>query len=552
MSEPIRSHGFTALGPVHEALAKLRGWPALGFSALLGAFAALAFAPFHLTPALIISVTGLIWMMDGARGQARWGRALFMRGWAFGYGFFLVGMYWTASPFLIEPEKHAIFIWMPLIALPGGMALIWAAATALAGAFWSASPSRIFIFAVFMALAELVRGHLFGGFPWNIFGTTWSPGGALSQAASLGGVYWLTLVTLFICGAPAALVDTRDARGVIGRALPVIAAVMLIGFGWAWGAQRLATPPVMSEDTVVLMDAGIPQAEKYQGTGDKVLARYGTFLRDIESDPNDIIIWPEGALPFDLLANNYALDVISAYLGNRTLIVGTTRRSLDGAEGVYNNSLAVLQTEAGRAELIALYDKHRLVPFGELPATEIVPFGNAIAGILPGPMQQMAKSGFEPGSEPTVLFPRDLPPFIAMICYEGLFPEIARKAGPQRDEARWIVVVSNDAWFGSGMGPAQHYAQNRYRSIETGLPMARVASRGATAVVDAFGRETARGQRVSGDPDRWVSSVVRTPLPAPYLDADGQPNTPYQKYGPALFWLTLVLFSVLAFLAWRR
>ena len=546
MSSAIRSHGFTALGPLHEALAKLIGWRALGFAALLGAFSALAFAPFHLTPALIVSVTCLIWMMDGARGMIRWGRAMFMRGWAFGFGFFLIGMHWTASPFLVEPEKHAVFLWMPLIALPGGMALIWGAGAALAGAFWSASPSRVFIFSIFFALSELTRGHLFGGFPWNIFGTTWSPGHALSQAAAIGGVYWLTLLTLFISAAPAAMVDTRESRGVMGRALPLLIAVILIGFGWAWGAQRIAQPSAMSEDTVVLMDAGIPQAQKYSGRGEAVLERYGKFLRDVESDPNDIVIWPEGALPFELLANNYALDVISAYLGQRSLIVGTTRRSFDGRDGVYHNSLAVLQTESGRAELIALYDKHRLVPFGELPASRIIPFGEYMSSFLPGPMQQLATSGFEPGSEPTVLFPANLPPFVALICYEGLFPEITRTAGPQREEAKWIVTISNDAWFGSGMGPAQHYAQNRYRAIESGLPMARVASRGATAMVDGLGRETARGQRVTGDPAGWVSSVVRTPLPA------AMPVTPYQRYGPALFWLTLTGFVVLAFVSWRR
>lgn len=546
MSSAIRSHGFTALGPLHEGLAKLIGWKACGFAVLLGAFSALAFAPFHLTPALIISVTGLIWMMDGARGMIRWGRAMFMRGWAFGFGFFLVGMHWTAAPFLIEPEKHAVFIWMPLIALPGGMALIWGAGAALAGAFWSASPSRVFIFSIFFALSELVRGHLFGGFPWNIFGTTWAPGHALSQAAAIGGVYWLTLLTLFVSAAPAAMVDTRETRGVLGRALPVLLAVMLIGFGWAWGAQRIAQPPEMSEETVVLMDAGIPQTKKYNGNDETVLERYGAFLRDAESSPDDIVIWPEGALPFELLANNYALDVISAYLGQRTLIVGTVRRSFDGNDGVYHNSLAVLQTESGRAELIALYDKHRLVPFGELPASEIIPFGNYMSSLLPGAMQQLATAGFVPGSEPTVLFPANLPPFISLVCYEGLFPEITRKAGPQRSEAEWIVTVSNDAWFGAGMGPAQHYAQNRYRSIESGLPMARVASRGATAMVDGLGRETARGQRFAGDPPGWVSSVVRTPLPA------ALPVTPYQRYGPALFWLTLTGFVVLAFVSWRR
>ena len=208
-----RSHGLRVLTATHEAVARTRGLTAMLFAILLGAFCALGFAPFHLSPTLVISLTGLIWMLDGARSQRQWGRAMFARAWAFGFGYFLIGMYWTALPFLVEPEKHAIFLWMPLIALPGGMALIWGAACALAGAFWSASPSRVFIFAVFMGGAELIRGTLFGGFPWNLPGTTWAPGGALSQVASIGGVYWLTLITLLVTASPAALVGTREEKG---------------------------------------------------------------------------------------------------------------------------------------------------------------------------------------------------------------------------------------------------------------------------------------------------------------------------------------------------
>jgi apolipoprotein N-acyltransferase len=527
-------------------MAKLSGLAATFVAMLLGAIAALGFAPFHFTPALVISLTGIVWMTDGARLKEKWGRSTFLRGWAFGYGFFLISMYWTVSPFLVDPAQHAAYIWMPLVLLPGGMALIWGAGFSLAGAFWSASPSRVFIFAVFMALAELLRGHLFGGFPWNLFGTTWTPGGALSQAASLGGVYWLTLLTLFACAAPAALVDTRDVRGVIGRGFPVTMAVIIAGFGWAWGAQRIASPSQMTGQHVVLMDPGVPQAEKYNGAADQLLRRYLTFLETVDGSDDDIIIWPEGALPFYLLTNTYAIDTISSYLGNRTLIVGATRRGLDEEETLYFNSLAVLDAENGQSELIALYDKHRLVPFGELAAADIIPFGHAMAGLLPDAMQQLASSGLDPGTEPTVLFPRGMPPFVALICYEGLFPEITRNARPQRDQARWIVTISNDAWFGRGLGPAQHYAQNRYRAIESGLPMARVASRGATAMIDGFGRETAHGQRMPGDPQGWVSSVVRAPLPEP------APPTGYQRFGPALFWLTLAGFTVLAFFTWRR
>ncbi len=550
--QETRSRGLGVLTALHEAVARTRGLTATLFAVLLGAFCALGFAPFHLTPALVIAFVGLIWMIDGARSQRQWGRAIFARAWAFGFGYFLIGMYWTALPFLVEPEKHAIFIWMPLILLPGGMALIWGAACALAGAFWSASPSRVFIFALFMGGAELIRGTLFGGFPWNLPGTTWTPGGALSQVVSIGGVYWLTLVTLFVAASPAALVDTRDSNGVLGRALPIAVSVALVGFSFAWGSQRLASDTIMTERSILLMDAGVPQAEKFDNGGEPVVARYIELLQDVPSEDGDIIIWPEGALPSGLLPNPYlpnydALELVSAFLDRRALIAGSTRFTRDDQSVTAYNSLVMFTSGANAATLTALYDKHRLVPFGELPATKIIPFGESLAGILPGAIQRAAENGFEPGAEPTVLLPQIVaPPFIPLICYEGLFPEIVRKAQPQRAAAEWIVVISNDAWFGGGLGPAQHYAQNRYRAIESGLPMARVATRGMTAMVDGYGREIARGNPAPGDPAGWRSAVVRTGLPAKLE------NTPYQRFGETFFWLTMVLFAGLAFTTWRR
>jgi apolipoprotein N-acyltransferase len=77
---------------------------------------------------------------------------------------------------------------------------------------------------------------------------------------------------------------------------------------------------------------------------------------------------------------------------------------------------------------------------------------------------------------------------VVLICYEAIFPGMV-----PRGEGRpgWIVMVTNDAWFGGGAGPAQHYAMARYRAIEEGLPVARAASGGTSAIVDAHGREVA-------------------------------------------------------------
>jgi len=428
------------------------------------------------------------------------------------------------------------------------MAIIWGAAAAIAGAFWSSSPSRIFVFALFFSLAELVRGILFGGFPWNLAGTTWGPGGPLSQLAALGGVYWLSMITVLVMSAPAALVDTRDARGMILRVMPIILAAAIMGAGWTWGYQRLAQDTEMSDYNLVLMDAGVPQAEKFDRQGEPVLVRYANLLRDVPSEPGDIVVWPEGALPFDLFQSNTALDIISAFLGQRSLIVGTARRGGPAGAPVFYNTLAIFKAGQSTVELVVHYDKHRLVPFGELAAVHIVPFGELIADFLPGAIQRMADTGFEPGPEPTVLLPQNvnIPPLIPLICYEGLYPEMVRKATPQREFAEWIVVISNDAWFGALSGPAQHYAQNRYRAIESGLPMARVASRGVTAVVDPYGREVARGNPVEGDPPGWRSSVVRSPLPG------AAEMTLFQRLGPSVFWLSSLLLGLLSFLSWRR
>ena len=331
-------------------------------------------------------------------------------------------------------------------------------------------------------------------------------------------------------------------------------AVVIVAGGWAWGAQRLSAPTEFSDQNVVLMDAGVPQDLKWKSVRpDDLLRRYLELLRETENVAGDIVIWPEGSLTFDLaqdikplLRNVDALDAISAWIDQRYLIAGTVRYedNFETRRRSWFNSLVVLDQTSNRTGHVALYDKHRLVPMGELSAARIIPFGEQLSSYLPGAMQQQAMSGYEPGPGPKIPFVDNaFPPFLALICYEGLFPEIAGKARPRPE---WIVLISIDSWFGGGIGPAQHYAQNRYRAIETGLPMARVASRGVSAIIDGKGRETVRGAIQAGDPARWQSSVARGPLPK------SQATTLFERNGNAYFWLTWTLLALLAFVFWRR
>jgi apolipoprotein N-acyltransferase len=278
-----------------------------------------------------------------------------------------------------------------------------------------------------------------------------------------------------------------------------------------------------------------------------VLVEYVRMLTYPDSRPGDIVVWPEGAVPGFLLQESDSLDAISSYIGERTLIVGATRYEWFTEDTpVYYNSLAVLDASANETGPISLYDKHRLVPFGELAAVDFIPFGREFASLLPPTTQRLAASGFRPGAGATAIQNGRLPPFVALICYEGLFPEITRSAN-LTDRAQWIVLVSNDAWFGAGMGPAQHYAQNRYRAIETGLPMVRAANRGASSIVDGYGRETMRTLPAETAPEGWSTTYGRDRIPEP------APVTVFQtRLGAGLFWFSLCLFALLAFLSWRR
>jgi apolipoprotein N-acyltransferase len=75
-----------------------------------------------------------------------------------------------------------------------------------------------------------------------------------------------------------------------------------------------------------------------------------------------------------------------------------------------------------------------------------------------------------------------------LICYEILFPDAV--VGTRRPG--WFVNVTDDSWFGPWAGPKQHLLVARVRAIEEGIPVARAANTGISAIVDPLGRITAK------------------------------------------------------------
>ena len=223
----------TPLCRLAHRLAVISGWRRYGLAFLLGVCATATLPPVDLTPLLLVAFTGLLWLDDGSTGP--W--ASFRLGYAFGFGFFISGLYWIAAALFVD---IASFWWLVPVAaagLPAAFALYVGSAllaTNLAVRHLRLpGTARIFAFAVAWTVAEWVRGHAFTGLPWNLIGYAWSGGfpGAILMLQSVAaiGIYGLSFLTVLAASLPALLGTTSLNPLSPGRRLaPAIAAGLLI------------------------------------------------------------------------------------------------------------------------------------------------------------------------------------------------------------------------------------------------------------------------------------------------------------------------------------
>jgi len=186
----------------------------------------------------------------------------------------------------------------------------------------------------------------------------------------------------------------------------------------------------------------------------------------------------------------------------------------------YFNSLIALRREPAGLRVTGVYDKYRLVPFGEF-----LPLGALMGSIGVRSLVHMP-ADFSPGPRPAPIDLPSAPRVQPLICYESLYPGFT-PGGAGRPE--WIVNVSNDAWFGATSGPIQHLNLASYRAIETGLPVVRATPTGVSAMIDPWGR-VIDGARL----DPGESGVIDSLLPQP------TGVTPYGRFGDLFFWLMVL------------
>lgn len=517
-----------------------RGWRHRALTFAAGAVSTLAFAPFFAWPVLFLTFPFFVWLAEGAASDPRPVRATALAWWWFGFGYFFTGMIWVGEAFLVEAEIFAWLLPFAVTLLPAGLALFWASAGAVAAKVWP-SPhqraithdiARVLVVAVTVGCAEWLRGHMFTGLPWNTPGIALTMPLPLMQAASVLGIYGLTLWALFLCALPGVVAVNSSATSNLekGRLIATLAGFPLL-FAFVLGSWHLSKPqsPDLNGVKIRIVQPSIPQRDKW--SGEKQPGIFADHLNMSKQDQSGVIdnlagishvVWPEAAMPFGPLDHPEALAAIGQLLSqNVILLTGALRQERNeqnGTRKAYNSLLAL----GAHGSLVALYDKIHLVPFGEY-----LPFQPVLEAIG---LQNLTRQrgGFAKGATPklTMTVP-GLPPIAPMICYEAIFPdEVAQ--GAQRPGL--ILIVTNDGWFGNSTGPYQHFHQARIRAVEQGLPVIRAANNGISGFIDPEGRIL---RSISIDRKATIDSTI----PAKRLD------TIYARWGDVLFWLNLLIFA---------
>ena len=358
------------------------------------------------------------------------------------------------------------------------------------------SAVSLFLIPLIWTFLEWVQARLFSGFGWALLGYSQYKNLPLIQIADFSGVYGVSFVIMMInvvlwkslkAFSVERIAYRKDTIRYPLSAIRYIVLILILVY--SYGFFRLNQEEASREAIKVsVIQGNIPQNAKWDPAATRfIMDRFTGLSRAAALDNPSLIVWPETSFPgffaSDRELTKEVLD-LAREVGIPLLIGANTENGIE----IFNS--AVLISENGEA--VDKYDKIHLVPFGEyVPFSDRLPFLHRL--VLGG------LGEFTPGKEYKVFslpcpersrgkpsaFSRNIK-FGALICFEDIFPEIARKF--VKNGAEFLIVVTNDAWYGKSSAPYQHASCSVFRAIENRVPVVRSANTGYSCFIDSRGR----------------------------------------------------------------
>ena len=440
----------------------------------------------------------------------------FLFGFLTGFFFFLSSLFWL---------RHVT--WIGLFLLSVYLALYVALFSVFSGFCFRRFPGlpQTFLIPAGWVALELLRSHLLTGFGWNLLGYSQWRWTSLLQIADTTGAAGISFLVMM--GNVAFFLFWKAFREKKGKLLwPLGLAAALVFAACLYGSLTLSRTRPSRVVRIGIVQGNIPQSLKWDASvRELILSKYERLTQRICLNHPDIVFWPETSVPGILPEEKDLLTRLKrlAKGGKTFLLVGSACRL---KEGLANSALLI--TPRG---ITQRYDKLHLVPYGEY-----IPFEKE----FPFLRNWIVTGDFLPGKSPVVFDPPS-GRFSVLICFEDIFPELARRF--VKEGAVYLVNITNDAWFRKSAGPTQHAQASLFRAVENRVPIIRAANTGVSCVIDANGRflgaiadEKGEQIEVTGAKS-FTFSLLTDP-----------PRTFYTRHGD-LFAKTCALFALLGWIA---
>ncbi|MDB9810908.1 apolipoprotein N-acyltransferase [Candidatus Pelagibacter sp.] len=492
----------------------------------LGAVSTYSLPPYNYYIINFISFSLFFIFIYRIKGNILKHKSLFKYGWYFGFGYFLLSLYWIVISLTFD-QSFKFIIPLALILVPSFLAIFYGVVTYLFSVFYSKNVViSFFIFSILFGIIEFIRGSVLTGFPWNLIAFSFSNNVYFIQILSVIGTYSFNLICISFFTIPALFFLKNSNKEIFVSFVFVVIFISFTIYGYLKNNKFNLIKKVENPYTIKAISSNISLDRFYSKKDEAKIIQELILLSSPNKKEPTIFLWPEGIIPdsyvedieiySDLFSNNFGKDDL--------IIIGLKSREKKNDKDLFFNSLAVFDN---KLKLIQKYNKINLVPFGEF-----IPFENILSLIGLKTITNNYES-FSRGRKRELIHLENNQinlSLLPLICYEIIYSGKLSK----NIDFDYIINISEDGWFGNSIGPNQHFSHSIFRSIETGKYLVRSANNGVAAIINPIGIVEQRvGLRSSG----YVS----------FSESKSIKPTLFLVYGNKIFFILILLYIFLIF-----
>ena len=400
----------------------------------------------------------------------------FLNGLTFGYGYFISSLYWITISLTFD-QTFKILIPIAFLLIPLFLAIFYGLATFFLFFFKKFSNiSLILVFSLTLSISEFLRGNILSGFPWNLISFSFLEFLPLLQILSLIGTYSFNLlcITLFIL--PSFFYLKKSKQNVYF----LFSFILLLISGIVYGHLKLEQSNNYSFKNnnfiIKIISPKIGIQRFFYTEYEEEIIQSLIKLSKPDKEIKTLFVWPEGIFNNTELKNlKKYQNIFNENFSNKHLIIFGINNIVN--EKTFNSMVVV----NNNLDLIEVYNKNNLVPFGEF-----LPFEKIFKNLGMKTITNFYNS-YSPGKKRNIInlenHKFDIS-FLPLICYEIIYSGKLSK----KNNYDLIINISEDGWFGKSVGPYQHFSHSIFRSIEEGKSIIRSTNNGTSAYIDPYGQ----------------------------------------------------------------